>query len=343
NIMRETPNLVKLLIGKDTICAKYYLKDLIHEDIYNKYISILGEYTLEAIMIYVLGIAFNSIQESSIVKMSTLIELLEKTVRTQANIQMKKDSICNFDLRLLPLQLNLPMVCKPLDWEYPHYPEDLGGMSDTLISLAKGASDPFQFIAKVICKDNLDFYHPISQDASASAYQIMSYFLLNEEMARRTNLIQNSDGKIQDIYTNILSDFKISYFCSLMDQPVKYSTPYLITKQDYMSIKKEYISVYEKMTKKRRRVTINIPTDKRDIRKTQTSTCANFIHQKDAYIAMKVVESLLRQGVPIYTVHDNFITTPAYAKRVTDIYTKIFIQMGHPLNIINQFIKINLI
>lgn len=49
---------------------------------------------------------------------------------------------------------------------------------------------------------------PITQDAAASAYQIMSDFLLNEEMARRTNLIPHPDGKIQDVYMCLLHDFK---------------------------------------------------------------------------------------------------------------------------------------
>lgn len=49
---------------------------------------------------------------------------------------------------------------------------------------------------------------PITQDATASAYQIMSYLLLNEEMARRTNLIPHPEGKIQDVYTYLLQDLK---------------------------------------------------------------------------------------------------------------------------------------
>nr|YP_009861440.1 hypothetical protein [Mirabilis himalaica]QKN19337.1 hypothetical protein [Mirabilis himalaica] len=128
-----------------------------------------------------------------------------------------------------------------------------------------------------------------------------------------------------------------------MDRAVFYSIPYFTTKQDYMSFIKSNISVYERSTKKRRRVTLSIPTEKRDRRKAQSSTCANFIHQKDAYIAMKVVESLLSQRAPIYTVHDNFITTPHYVKVVPDIYTKVIFNMDHPLRIINEFMKINLI
>ena len=78
-------------------------------------------------------------------------------------------------------------------------------------------------------------------------------------------------------------------------------------------------------------------------RKTKTATCANFIHQKDAYIAMKVVDELLSLGAPIYTVHDNFITTPPFVQLVPTIYTKVFLDLGHPLRIIQTFIQQNLI
>ena len=36
----------------------------------------------------------------------------------------------------------------------------------------------------------------------------MSYLNINEEMARRTNLIPHPDGKIQDVYMYLLHDFK---------------------------------------------------------------------------------------------------------------------------------------
>ncbi|XP_019435869.1 PREDICTED: uncharacterized protein LOC109342314 [Lupinus angustifolius] len=367
---------------------------------------------------------------------------------------------------------------------------------ESLISFAKDASDPFQFIAKVLCRDEEYNRQLITQDAAASAYQIMSYLLLNEDMARKTNLIPHSDGKIQDVYMSILNEFKeylhikindifprppssggacvggvppepeiglealalptsrllmassrsffrqraektigqkrtgeaerwrgdwstlrgawvseiilpsegevrrdrgyesmigevslspmvvekyenllspkdsynlaklsndfwkykypdianlmklislLCWFSSVMDRAVIYGISYFKTIQDYMSFEKEVIIVYERDSKKRRRVTLSVPTTKRDKRKTQSSACANFIHQKDAYIALKVVESLLREGAPIYTVHDNFITTASYARIVPDIYTNVFIQMGHPINFINDLININII
>lgn len=46
---------------------------------------------------------------------------------------------------------------------------------------------------------------PITQDASASAYQIVLYLLLNEELAMRTNLIKSPYNKIISIYTDIKS------------------------------------------------------------------------------------------------------------------------------------------
>lgn len=85
----------------------------------------------------------------------------------------------------------------------------------------------------------------------------------------------------------------------------------------------------------------------RDKRKTQVSTCVNFIHQKDAYIAMKVVDTFTKKNqnlsIPIYTVHDNFITTSIYTKLLPECYTSVFSEMGPPLRIINEFIQLNLI
>ncbi|KAJ8441623.1 hypothetical protein Cgig2_010264 [Carnegiea gigantea] len=47
---------------------------------------------------------------------------------------------------------------------------------ESLICFAKGASEPFQLIAKVLCNDRAKEYNktPITQDAAASAYQIMN-------------------------------------------------------------------------------------------------------------------------------------------------------------------------
>jgi DNA-directed RNA polymerase len=722
SIFNETPNLVKLLIGRSSENAKSYMYKNISPDIYNSTIVLFGEYTLEAIIIYVLGCLFHSIKESSVVRVSKLIDVLDRTVRSQADIikkvkgstavsrqvdgckeglnggykyeigrklldfMIKRDvirietlkandqkavvkkrgsahletnlfAVCNFDLRMLPLKLHLPMVCEPIDWKHPmdmeikfDYPtrkplllsdlrggylscltielyhgdgllsspnlshfnieleehnykemcsilnglqrqglqinkrmlefirknrqtlervgllmpgilarvnmsealdlmrisyydddtiksacslsdllkelslrvqraryEDLiiklvsayedyvfylpafmdfrgriyrSGMlnfherdlvrslivfahngveevgssreivalnaafkyrkfdrdcealqwyeereslihasEESLIEFAKDAEDPFQFMVRALSHDVSQECSkiPITQDAAASAYQIMSYLLLNEEMARSTNLIPNPDGKIEDVYMHLCQDLReflshriddrskrvieskfdrgltkrlfmpliygktlismgsdirqtygpllsqkdsfnlaklcmefwnnkypdlvnlmklitiISLLCAVKDRAVVYKVPYFTTRQDYMSFVREVITIYERRTSKRRRVTLKVPTVNRDSRKTKSSTCANFIHQKDAYIAMRMVDFLLSEGADIYTVHDNFITTLHYVRSVPDLYTKVFIEMGPPLSIINEFIKDNLI
>lgn len=300
----------------------------------------------------------------------------------------------------------------------------------SLIQFAVQASDPFQFIAKVLCNERTYDYIrvPVTQDASASAYQIMSYLLLNQKMGRQTNLIPSPDGQIQDVYLRLQEELKefltrrlnptmyaiieslltrklvkslfmplvygktvismakdirdvsglslnnkdsyeigvlchefwsnkypdianliklislIGWFCSALDKPVLYSIPYFTTAQDYMCSEGANIWIYDRVSKRRRRVTLRVPTSVRDRRKTHVSTCANFIHQKDALIAMKVVEELAcRSGAPVYTVHDNFITTAPYARQVPDIYTGVYVEMGAPLRVINDFLNINLI
>lgn len=316
-----------------------------------------------------------------------------------------------------------------LKWYNDH--QSLMFASDiSLIQFAVQASDPFQFIAKVLCNERFSDYHrvPVTQDAPASAYQIMSYLLLNHKMSRQTNLIPSPDGQIQDVYFCLHEELKeflvrrldptkyaiigslltrklvkklfmplvygktvismakdirdvsgsllsykdcygigvlchefwsnkypdianfiklislIGWFCSVLDKPVLYSIPYFTTVQDYMCSEGANIWIYDRVSKKRRRVTLRVPTSDRDRRKTHAATCANFIHQKDAFIAMKVVEELLlRSGAPVYTVHENFITTAHYARQVPDIYTGVFVNIGAPLRVINEFLNMNLI
>lgn len=81
----------------------------------------------------------------------------------------------------------------------------------SLIQLAAQASDPFLFLSKILSLEDVINYHkiPVSQDASASAYQIMSYLLLNLGIGRKPNLIPSSVGKIQDMYMSLMEDLKI--------------------------------------------------------------------------------------------------------------------------------------
>lgn len=87
-----------------------------------------------------------------------------------------------------------------------------------LIHYSMGSKNPFQYLmylwGYMHNRDSLYYYFqaPIIQDASASAYQIMSYLLLNVPMAKRTNLIVDSaneaEQRIEDVYTQILHEFK---------------------------------------------------------------------------------------------------------------------------------------
>lgn len=306
----------------------------------------------------------------------------------------------------------------------------LNSSSDSLIQFAVGASNPFQFLRDVLCLEGSTMdptIIPITQDASASAYQLMSYFLLDKEIATRTNLIPSKDGKILDVYTffleelrdylpskwdrtlsemicarltrplikrlfmplvygktvpsmandisDHLSDFlnkrecnKLASLCTIFwrerfpgivnlmtlvrnvgwlscafNTPVYYSIPYFTTVQDYMKMDNVKIWVYDRFHKKRRQVTLRIPTDNRDRRKTEVATFANFIHQKDAWLAMDMIMHMLLLGAPVYTVHDNFITTALHAREVSNLYIRCLCNMDFPYMIINRFINENLV
>lgn len=306
-----------------------------------------------------------------------------------------------------------------------------------LIEDARDARRPFQFLAHIIGYKFAAKNHktrrklacfPITQDASASAYQIMSYFMLDNTMAKRTNLIPSVDDEIQDVYTFFLEELKefmiaelenknlstivcelltrklvksifmpliygktlmstardlkdnlshyitykesfevasvcfkfwrmkyqgmeclirlirnIGWVAAASDCPVFYKIPFYTTVQDYMKMEAINIWVYDQYHKKRRRVTLRVSSSKRDRRKTEISTFVNFIHQKDAQIAMNVVIKMLEANAPIYTVHDNFITTAQYCYNIPRIYSNIICDMGPPLKIINEFIYMNVI
>lgn len=314
---------------------------------------------------------------------------------------------------------------------------DSSNDAKSLIKLAVDAKDPFQFLSKsflfISSYSNIKMNIlkiPITQDASASAYQIMSYFLLDYKLAVHTNLIPSSDSEdeIKDIYTyvqnilwnyvskmkgstiykdvcmsfsrklvkslfmpliygkslmsmsndiyleysNILSikecmglakhinDFfknqfpgivnlmelirAISWMSSYLNIPVYYETPLLRTIQDYLQSENVSFSIYDRIHKKRRKVSMRIPTTKRDRMKTFNSTFANFIHQKDAYIAALLIQVLLEENphIPIYSVHDNFITTAPYTKVVSDTYIRVLVGGFDPLKYINYYMITNL-
>ncbi|GKV53287.1 hypothetical protein SLEP1_g59819 [Rubroshorea leprosula] len=68
---------------------------------------------------------------------------------------------------------------------------------DRLIKFAGDAKNPYQFISKVLSFGKhgtiSPLQIPITQDASASAYQLISCLLLDKELAKHTNLIPNPE------------------------------------------------------------------------------------------------------------------------------------------------------
>lgn len=60
---------------------------------------------------------------------------------------------------------------------------------------------------------------PVSMDASSSAYQIMSFLLLDEDFARRTNLIGGDGDTILDLYTSLI-DPLASFLKENLNEPL---------------------------------------------------------------------------------------------------------------------------
>jgi len=337
-----------------------------------------------------------------------------------------------------------------------------------LYNYALRARNPFQFlsffqmITSADDKNQDSWYYimraPHQLDASASAYQLISYFLLDLKMARDTNLFVDDDphDQIHDIYqtidsrlkeyiphysppkdkthdkeviTNIVNtlfdrkivkkifmpivygktqfsaakelaeqigrytsmaniydltrvcfkywekDFagmknlmklvaSISWVAAAIQQPVVLSNKYWVTHQDYFVKKAVRVTLrYKSKTTEgkakaaRAAVTLRLPTEKRNTRKSASSTFANFIHQKDGLTAINFILMMMNfknnpdlqnlkldlSRAPIYTVHDNFITTPLYANYLPYLYRRAIRLMGHPLTMVNKLVFDNII
>ncbi|GKC07566.1 DNA-dependent RNA polymerase [Tanacetum coccineum] len=299
------------------------------------------------------------------------------------------------------------------------------------VDIAKNAKDPFQFLSSILLNlhtgdPSFRYNSPITKDASASAFQIISYFLLDETMARRTNLIPDEKGRFLDIYSCMreeLLDFikervspvlydtvlnqltrkvvksvympkiygktykttrddlankigndmedkdctqiaklcfefwnaqyghfedfikliqNIGWLTSSAGRPILYIIDFFTTFQDYMCSETDKVWVNDRRHMRKRQISFRRPSLKRDTWQSYVSTFVNFIHQRDAYIAMQVVLQLFLLQVPIYTVHDNFITTPGYSDIIAKCYSRVFQMMESPLYIINQFIICNI-
>jgi DNA-directed RNA polymerase len=150
------------------------------------------------------------------------------------------------------------------------------------------------------------------------------------------------------------------WVASAIQQPVILSNKYWLTYQDYFVKDKVRVTLrYKPNTPraktKRAVVTLRLDTNIRNTRKTANSTFANFIHQKDALTVINFVQMMMHlkdnpgfnnidfNKAPIYTVHDNFVTTAFYANYLPYIYRRAVSHLGHPLTIINKLIYDNII
>ncbi|OIT05563.1 hypothetical protein A4A49_61368, partial [Nicotiana attenuata] len=92
SLFEATPMMVNLLVKKDAPSAKEYLKaskKLTTGEL--DLLNLFHQYTLEGIIIYIFGCLFNSINESPAVRLSTLVDQLDKMARVHAKLLSKRN------------------------------------------------------------------------------------------------------------------------------------------------------------------------------------------------------------------------------------------------------------
>ena len=302
SIFATTPNIIKILIKDNKINAKDYLKDKVDNNDDIELLSEFGQYTIEALIVHVLGMVYNSVEYNSIVRVATLVQQLETAVRMQAKLLKssrckKKDSmsiatvedpqvngkekkkksklekkypfgtclvqfieerelislmsdlngvnvrvekkkgnyylpshlyaICNIDISLLPIKLNLPMVCIPLDWsiacQLDPKPKTISDLSGGYLSCPTGviyeryrllsSCDINHFYIDIGKEDNYENLCHVMNKLQCQAFQINSdwlkYIQDNEERLVESGLLMPSflaSLNIKDVYI-LLRDF----------------------------------------------------------------------------------------------------------------------------------------
>ncbi|OIT26228.1 hypothetical protein A4A49_54726 [Nicotiana attenuata] len=87
SLFEATPMAINLLVKKDAPFAKEYLKaskKLTTGEL--DLLNLFHQYTLEGIIIYIFGCLFNSINESPTVRLSTLVDQLDRMARVLAKL-----------------------------------------------------------------------------------------------------------------------------------------------------------------------------------------------------------------------------------------------------------------
>lgn len=86
SMFKSVPNIIRTLIKEHKESAKDYLRGRVPERNDMELLSEFGQYTIEALIVHVLGMVFNTLEYNSIIRVATLVEQLEYNVRIQATL-----------------------------------------------------------------------------------------------------------------------------------------------------------------------------------------------------------------------------------------------------------------
>jgi len=171
----------------------------------------------------------------------------------------------------------------------------------------------------------------------------MSFILNKKENSQITKIFYEVwDRKFPSITKLMKLVSEIAWVTAYKQRPFSYSNFIFTTIQDYMKDEKIDVWVYNKLLKKRHKITISLPTTSRNALKSMRSSFANLIHQFDASIAYSVIKYCMADDIPVYTVHDNFITNVLFASKMPPFYISAFLSQQDPLSIINSLLFDNL-
>jgi DNA-directed RNA polymerase len=177
-----------------------------------------------------------------------------------------------------------------------------------------------------------------AQDISAAMYDILK---TNENIIVSAAFYRFWFEKYPQI-KNLMNLINLGgWFAATLNLPVSYHTHYFQSIQDYMKTESVIVWVFDRIKKKRRKISLSMPSTTRDRVKTQRSCFANFIHQKDASIALYIMDHFTNSN--LYTVHDNFIVNPTQVSNITHCYTSAFQSLGDPLSQVNLFLFNNIL
>ncbi|MCO5609071.1 hypothetical protein L7F22_063293 [Adiantum nelumboides] len=211
--------------------------------------------------------------------------------------------------------------------------------------------EPF-FTRKLIKK----IFMPITYGKTVKAIADDLYEVLCNQISYKSCMILGKESfkfwciRYKDLYNMLKLFGGVGYLCSSLGRAVKLSTPLFYSYQDYRKFEKQSVWIYSNKKSKdkrtRHKLSFNILTKQRNVLKSKCATFANFIHQKDALVAINTICSFYETygEKPIYTVHDCFVSNYEMSEKMADIYKEtLFKSLGNPMELINMFLFYNLI